>query len=161
MCHATEKRTEILPTILLCFRAALKEKLGCTSAAKLFDYQERVIQRPNQTFRKLVLVVLFTSLIVSHHHDDTGGRARGGIHQRPISRRKRVTFQRSCSFSWESIPGWTPCDKSIRNFITNLLRHLFLGKFNSLPISNQLKKEDRDSVLCRLDKVFKSNGIVK
>ncbi|GFU71102.1 HTH_Tnp_Tc3_2 domain-containing protein [Trichonephila clavipes] len=34
------------------------------------------------------------------------------------------------------------------------------GKFNSLPISNQLQKEDRDSVLCRLDKVFKSNGIV-
>ncbi|GFU56136.1 hypothetical protein TNCV_711981 [Trichonephila clavipes] len=34
------------------------------------------------------------------------------------------------------------------------------GKFNSLPISNQLQKEDRDSLLCRLDKVFKSNGIV-
>ncbi|GFS67788.1 hypothetical protein TNCV_4364401 [Trichonephila clavipes] len=33
-------------------------------------------------------------------------------------------------------------------------------KFNSLPISNQLQKEDRDSLLCRLDKVFKSNGIV-
>ncbi|GFX81735.1 retrovirus-related Pol polyprotein from transposon 17.6 [Trichonephila clavipes] len=35
------------------------------------------------------------------------------------------------------------------------------GKFNSLPISNQLQKEGRDSLLCRLDKVFKSNGIVK
>ncbi|GFV55715.1 hypothetical protein TNCV_755151 [Trichonephila clavipes] len=34
-------------------------------------------------------------------------------------------------------------------------------KFNSQPISNQLQKEDRDSLLCRLDKVFKSNGIVK
>ncbi|GFU78512.1 hypothetical protein TNCV_2301241 [Trichonephila clavipes] len=52
------------------------------------------------------------------------------------------------------------CDRSIRNFITNLLRRLFLEKFNSLPISNQLQKEDRDSLLCRLDKVFKSNGIV-
>ncbi|GFS56946.1 guanylate cyclase [Trichonephila clavipes] len=30
-----------------------------------------------------------------------------------------------------------------------------------LPISNQLQKEDRDSLLCRLDKIFKSNGIVK
>ncbi|GFX69517.1 hypothetical protein TNCV_1768881 [Trichonephila clavipes] len=29
-------------------------------------------------------------------------------HQRPISHRERVTFQRSSSFSWESIPGWTP-----------------------------------------------------
>ncbi|GFU90400.1 hypothetical protein TNCV_1328541 [Trichonephila clavipes] len=40
------------------------------------------------------------------------------------------------------------------------MRNVMKRKFNSLPISNQLQKEDRDSVLCRLDKVFKSNGIV-
>ncbi|GFT68842.1 hypothetical protein TNCV_3446651 [Trichonephila clavipes] len=31
----------------------------------------------------------------------------GGTPKTPISRRERVTFQRSSSFSWESIPGWT------------------------------------------------------
>ncbi|GFT00627.1 uncharacterized protein TNCV_141721 [Trichonephila clavipes] len=35
------------------------------------------------------------------------------------------------------------CDKFIRNFITNLLSRPFLGKFNSLPISNQLQKADK------------------
>ncbi|GFV00593.1 hypothetical protein TNCV_915331 [Trichonephila clavipes] len=48
-----------------------------------------------------------------------------------------------------------PVPKSSK--IMNILKR----KFNSLPISNRLQKEDRDSLLCRLDKVFKSNGIVK
>ncbi|GFW42937.1 gag-pol polyprotein [Trichonephila clavipes] len=48
------------------------------------------------------------SLIISYHHDDTGGGVCGGTHQRPISHWERVTFQRSSSFSWENIPGWTP-----------------------------------------------------
>ncbi|GFY76400.1 pol polyprotein [Trichonephila inaurata madagascariensis] len=36
MCRATEKWTGILPTILLGFRAALKENLGCTSTELVY-----------------------------------------------------------------------------------------------------------------------------
>ncbi|GFQ75461.1 gag-pol polyprotein [Trichonephila clavata] len=43
MCHATEKLIEILPTILLGFRAALKENLGYTSPELVYD---KTIQLP-------------------------------------------------------------------------------------------------------------------
>ncbi|GFX47488.1 hypothetical protein TNCV_618471 [Trichonephila clavipes] len=61
------------------------------------------MQRPSQIFGKLVLVVVFTSLIISYHRDDTGGGVCAGTPAK--TRRERVTFQRSSSFSWESIPG--------------------------------------------------------
>ncbi|GFV98768.1 hypothetical protein TNCV_2912851 [Trichonephila clavipes] len=49
MCHATEKWTEILPTILLDFRAALKENLGCTSAELVYGKTLRLpVRRPFQ-----------------------------------------------------------------------------------------------------------------
>ncbi|GFX47148.1 gag-pol polyprotein [Trichonephila clavipes] len=47
MCHATEKWTEILPTILLGFRAALKENLGCTSAELVYG---KTVRLPGELF---------------------------------------------------------------------------------------------------------------
>ncbi|GFX47487.1 pol polyprotein [Trichonephila clavipes] len=47
MCHATEKWTEILPTILLGFRAALKENLGCTSAELVYG---KTLRLPGEFF---------------------------------------------------------------------------------------------------------------
>ncbi|GFX27666.1 pol polyprotein [Trichonephila clavipes] len=47
MYHATEKWTEILPTILLGFRAALKENLGCTSAELVYG---KTLRLPGEFF---------------------------------------------------------------------------------------------------------------
>ncbi|GFU82477.1 pol polyprotein [Trichonephila clavipes] len=47
MCHATEKWTEILPTILFDFRAALKENLGCTSAELVYG---KTLRLPGEFF---------------------------------------------------------------------------------------------------------------
>ncbi|GFX79363.1 hypothetical protein TNCV_4517521 [Trichonephila clavipes] len=55
-----------------------------------------------------------------------------------------------------SVNGWK------HNQISLLSRYfwVFWSFLIGHAISNRLQKEDRDSLLCRLDKVFKSNGIV-
>ncbi|GFV68279.1 hypothetical protein TNCV_1875611 [Trichonephila clavipes] len=71
--------------------------------------------------------------------------------------KKRLNFNKESAYSGEGnvMDNVAPVPTSSE------MRNISKRKFNSLPISNQLQKEDRDSVLCRLDKVFKSNGIVK
>lgn len=48
-CHATERWTEVLPTILLGLRASLKEDLGCTPADLVFG---KALTLPGEFFHK-------------------------------------------------------------------------------------------------------------
>ncbi|GFS86122.1 pol polyprotein [Nephila pilipes] len=47
MCHATDKWTEVLPTILLGLRAFLKENIGCTSAELVYG---KTLRLPGEFF---------------------------------------------------------------------------------------------------------------
>ncbi|GFS72822.1 pol polyprotein [Trichonephila clavipes] len=69
MCHATEKWTEILPTILLGFRAALKENLGCRSAELLYG---KTLRLPGEFFiadKAASDTVQFVRRLRAHMHD--------------------------------------------------------------------------------------------